>query len=183
MVHAKEGIFLSEWRFSDIAAEFYGDVGQRPLVYLTDPHEAIEKSVWCYDRNVVPLIGEKDSDIAMFAAEKYQIDSLITDPAAIARIRPYLEKRDTKLRYISIIAPSFAISDLMPYRAFARAVTLVRALPETGAIESANLEKRPRFAPCGGCLIERDGMLIVTKTRMLVTPVIRYRTGIAGDSV
>jgi hypothetical protein len=183
MVHAKEGIFLSEWRFSDIAAECYGDVGQRPLVYLADPHEAIEKSLWCYDQGVVPLIGEKDPDIAMYAAEKYEIDSLVTDPAAIANVRPYLEKRTTKLRFISIIAPSFAIADLMPYRAFARTVTLVRALPEIGAIESASLEKRPRFAPCADCVIERDETLIVTKTRMLVTPVIRYRTDIAGDSV
>ncbi len=74
VVHDPRGMFLSEWSFADIGRESFGLLSKRPLVYMSDPHEAIEKSMWCYENGMVPLIGEKDHDIAMFAAGKYQID-------------------------------------------------------------------------------------------------------------
>src|SRR5690348_8939857 len=60
IVHSPEGSFLSEWSFKDIGLEPWGLPSKRPFVYLTDAHEAIEKSMWCYENNMVPLIGELD---------------------------------------------------------------------------------------------------------------------------
>jgi hypothetical protein len=152
------------------------------MVYLSDPHEAIEKSMWCYENNMLPLIGEKDPDIAMFAAEKYQIDSLITDTAALTKLLPYLQKRAEILESISILGDVFPIETLLPYQAYARKVRLVQTLPETGAFGEAPLELSLRFHPLPGCKVEVDaGVLVVTKLRSLVTPVIKYRTAILAE--
>ena len=74
------------------------------MVYFSNSYEALEKSMWCYEHNTVPLIGEKDSDIAVYAAGKYASDSLISDPIALPRLLPYLRTRTKKLFSIT---PSF----------------------------------------------------------------------------
>lgn len=170
--------FLSEWSFADIGREAYGVRSKRPMVYMSDPHEAIEKSMWCYENNMVPLIGEKDPALATYAADKYQIDSLIIDAPTLALIEPYLRRRTEPLDSISIIADAFEPDTLRAYRQYAKEVRLVLALPETGAIAEASLAEPAQFRALPGCLIERDGTLIVSKDAPLVTPIIRYRTAI-----
>ena len=177
IVHGKEGSFLSEWSFDDIGKEQWGEIGARPLVYMTDPHEAIEKSMWCYEQNRVPLIGEKDPDLTIYAAGKYRIDSLITDASALARFAPYFKTHDP-LTSLTIIGDTFDTEALMPSLEYARRVRLVAALPETGALAYAELATKPEFRTLPGVVAEEDGELVVTKCSMLVTPVIRYRTGI-----
>ncbi len=177
VVHEGPRAFLSEWSFSDIARESYGLLSKRPFVFLTNPHDAIEKSIWCYGRNMLPLIGEKDPDIATFAAEKYQVDSLITDAKAISLLVPYLSRRDP-LQWISILGDSFNGSELMQYKAFAQSVRLVMTLPETGAFAEAALADTPAFAALSGCTIEQQETLVVTKDTLLVTPIVKYKTTI-----
>ena len=92
IVHEGKRLFLSEWSFEDIGREPWGIPSARVLVYMTDPHEAIEKSMWCYENNMVPLIGEPDPDIAMFTASKYRIDSIIADTVSLPKLLPFLEQ-------------------------------------------------------------------------------------------
>lgn len=168
--------FLSEWSFGDIGMEEFGLLSQRPLVYMSDPYEAIEKSMWCYRRGMVPLIGEKDPDIAMFAAEKYAVDSLITDPDALLKMRPYLETH--RLSSISVIGSAFHVDALAPFSALCERLRLVLALPEAGAFADAPFSAHPTFAALPGCRVDREETLIVTKERLLVTPIIKYRTDV-----
>lgn len=178
IVHDADSMFFSEWSFADIARETYGLLAKRPMVYLSDPHEAIEKSMWCYERKTLPLIGEKDPDIAMFAAERYKIDSLISDATALPKLLPYLDKRAEPLTALNIIGDGFQAADLMRFKPYAKQVRLLLALPETGAFADAELAPTPRFKALSGCTIVKDGTLIISKKALLVTPIIRYRTAI-----
>lgn len=181
IVHTQNGPFLSEWAFVDIAKEPWGIVTDRPFVYMTDPHSAVEKSMWCYEQNRVPLIGEKNPDIAAIAAKKYQVDSLIADPVSVMKLLPYLQSRAQKLKSLTLIVESFSPQELMPLAAYADDVRLVLALPETGALGVAALSESPVFLLPDNCIAESvGGALVFTKTTLLVTPVIRYATGMRG---
>jgi hypothetical protein len=176
IVRDGDSAFLSEWGFEDIASEAWGLPSQRPMVYLSDPHEALEKSLWCYERDMVPLIGEKDPALAMLAARAYHIDSLITDPIALMHFSPYFTAPQTQLSSISILCGSFDILSLLPFVHCARRVRLVLALPETGAYAEATLSERPIFTALPGCIVEQEGgIFLITKNVRLVTPILRYR--------
>lgn len=179
IVTTPEGKFLSEWTFDDIRAEVYGEQTLRPLVYMADAHEAIEKSLWCYEHGMVPLIGEENADITAYTAGKYQIDQIITDPIFLPRLLPYLKTRTEALTSMSIIGTSFPTADLMQFAPFASRVRLVLALPETGVLAEAVLEARPRFILSSQVTKSSSQTLVVTKSTPLVTPIDTYDTGIA----
>lgn len=181
IVHDPEGSFLSEWSFEDIGAEEVAPVSKRPFVYLSDPHEAIEKALWCYEQGVVPLLGEKDAAIAGYAAKKYQVDSLIADPLSLPKLSSYLQELPSPLDSITVVSDSFHTIDILPFAHCARTVRLVLSLPETGPIAHAELAERPTFKPVAGCLIETEDTLIVSKTAQLVTPIVKYRTAIPTE--
>ncbi len=179
IVPEQAGPFLSEWSFADIGREPWGLVSARPMVYMSNPHEALEKSMWCYERNRVPLIGEENTAVAISSASAYDVDSLIADGDSLPKLLPYLQRRTKKLSSISIIGSSFVPSALMPFLQYAEAVRLLLALPEAGAIAEAALSEQPVFTLLPGCFAEeREGLLVLTKESLLVTPIIRYRTDI-----
>jgi hypothetical protein len=180
IVRDARGSLLSEWSFRDIGAQSYGLVSKRPMVYMSDTHEAIEKAMWCYEHGMVPLLGEKDPDIASFAAEKYKVDSLITDAAALKRIEPYLKKRAERLDSISILGDSFSPKELAAFEQYADRIRLVLALPEAGAFAEAEFRDYPKFKPIAGYIVESDETLVVTAEGLLVTPIVRYKTEISG---
>lgn len=178
IVRSPGGWFLSEWSFEDIMREPWGIRSKRPMAYLSDPHESIEKSIWCYDAGMVPLIGEQDVAIASYAASKYEIDQLITDADTLGRMKPYLEGRGEKLEALTVIGSTFDLPALASYVPYARTVRCILALPETGALAEATLQE-PVFIPRMDCVLEHhNGELVVTKLTRLVTPVIKYQTGI-----
>ena len=178
IVRSTSGMFLSELSISDIEKEEYGVRSARPMVYLSDTYDAMEKSLWCYEHDMVPLIGEKNAAISIVAARKYHIDSLITDAPSLRTLSPFLESMNEKLRSISILGSAFTLSEILLYRRFAQRVRLVLALPETGAFAAAEMSESPVFTPLPECILEyRDG-LVLTKLRMLTTPIIRYSVGI-----
>ncbi len=173
-VHTADGIFLSEWSFSDIAKEDYGPVGMRPLIYFADPDEAIEKALWCYERKILPLIGEKLPEVVASAAEFYRIDSIIADTVSLERLLPFLRRLTQPLASISIIDASFNVASLLQYVAYASRIHLTLALPETGAYASAPLNLTPSFSLQPGCFIEEGPHRLLTKVAPLVTPIIKY---------
>ncbi len=183
--HVGEKTFLSEWAYEDVAREQFGTETKRPMVYLSDNAESIEKSMWCYERGMVPLIGEVHNPAAAVAmAKKYQIDSLITDELSLERFRPFFGDCPYTLTSISIIGPQFTIARIQWVLPYAKEVRLVLTLPETGAFARAKLEVNPVFSPLPRCDIETVGeTLVLTKQDSLVTPIIRYDTAISSKSV
>lgn len=183
IVRDVRGPFLSQWSFRDIAKEAYGVPSVHPFVYMSDAHEAVEKAMWCYEHHTVPLIGEQDPDLAMYAAAAYRIDSLIVDPLSLPRLLPLFSRLGRLLSSISIIGSSFAPAALMPFSAYAETVRLVLALPECGAFAEAHLSTKPHFKTLPDCVIEKGETLVLTKRRTLTTPVIKYDTGISSDTL
>ncbi len=173
-VHTDGGLFASEWSFADIANELYGPIGVRPLVYFADPDEAIEKAMWCYEREVLPLIGEAMPEVVQSAADFYRIDSLITDVISLEKLLPYLRQRPIPLASISIVDVSFDFDALIQYTPFATDIRLVMGMPETGAFAHAPLHKDAVFTLLPDCYLQKEDTLLLTKRSLLVTPIIRY---------
>lgn len=172
--------FLSMWSVSDIGAEPYGVASSRPMSYFADPGEAIEKSIWCYERNMVPLIGEQNPYVALLAARAYDIDSLIADTESVRTLMPYLEARKKPLTCISVVGQDFSPAMLSSLTSYAQRVRFVLALPETGAFAESTPEIYPTFSVLPNCVLEEKDGLVLTKVAHLVTPIIRYKTGLRG---
>lgn len=111
-------LLLLERSFDDIAKEEWGQIGKRPMVYLTDPHEAIAKAMWCYLHDTVPLIGEKDPAVARYEAAQYKIDSLITDATSAQKLFPLLESLKEQLCAITLFGDADA-ADIASLQRFA----------------------------------------------------------------
>ncbi len=184
IVRGPSGVFLSEWAYEDIRGEPYGLLSKRPMVYFSDTQEAIEKSLWCYEQGMVTLIGEvHNAAIAHEMARIYRIDSLIADTRSLELLRPALQALSEPLASLSIVDTMFAPEELSWTLRYAREIRLVLALPETGVLASAPLTQKPLFAASAHTRIEVvEGRLVASKAIPLVTPIIRYDTGIrAGD--
>lgn len=180
IVHGSSGPLLCAWGFSDIAREPYGLLSKRPLIYFADSHDTVEKSMWSYLNHMVPLAGEKNIPVTVLAARAFEVDSLITDPVSITDLLPYLEERTKPLSSISLVSHVFHPEHLMRYQQFAERIRLVLALPETGAFAEAKLSVNAVFSPLPNCNIEERDTLILTKIAPLITPIIRYDTGISA---
>jgi hypothetical protein len=153
------------------------------MVYFENPHESIEKSLWCYEQGRVPLIGEQNEAVAAYGAEAYRVDSLIADVPSLKKLQSYLEKRAKPLGALSIHLSSFSREEIEPLARFAANVRLVLVLPETGAIAEARFSEEPTFTPYEGVRLEHNERLTLTKFAYLTTPIIRYHTDIKSRSV
>lgn len=178
IVHGSGGPFLCAWGFSDIVREPYGALSKRPLIYFADSHDTVEKSMWSYLNHMVPLAGEKHTAVTVLAARAYEVDSLITDPASLVDVLPYLQERTEPLSALSLVGHVFDPEQLMQYRPFAKKIRLVLSLPETGAFAEAVLSEQTRFTLLANCRIEDTETIVLTKYAPLITPIIRFNTGI-----
>lgn len=116
---------LYDRAFDDIRTESWGVLSMRPLVYISDYHDAIEKSLWCYLNNMVPLIGEKDPDLTARLATLYEIDSIIADLPSLKLLLSRFLPPPGQLTAISLIGSSFDATEYAPYRAYAKRFRLV----------------------------------------------------------
>jgi hypothetical protein len=176
--------FLIGRHLEDIASESYGALGDRPLVAFSSTHEGLEKSLWCYTRNILPLITNDDPDITGMLAKRYEVDTLITDTATLSILLPALARHYALARFrrVSIIDHTFNLPLLKKMFPEA-ALSLILGLPETGSIASACPEALARgelsFHAAPHRTLERDNTLTFTDDRLLPTPLIRYQPGIA----
>jgi hypothetical protein len=116
------------------------------MVYLSDPHEAVEKSMWCYLNGMVPLVGEKDPVIAMSEAAAYRVDSLITDVQSISKLAPYLEAPAESLVAITVLGETFDIETLAPFGRYAP-LRLLQCDADGNAVAVCLISEYPAFRP------------------------------------
>lgn len=175
--------FLIGRHLEDIASESYGSLGDRPLVAFSSVHECLEKSLWCYTKNVLPLIADVDHDITAMLAKRYEADTLLTDTATLATLLPSLARyyELANFHFVSVIDTSFNLPLLEKMFPTAE-LSLVLGLSETGSVAfscpTALTEKRLVFHATPHRHLERGNELTVTDDRLLPTPIIRYRPGI-----
>ena len=181
--------FLVQWSLQDLAQEPFGSTScKRPLVLLTDSHEALEKSLWYYEHNPLPLIGEHHNlPVAAYASRRYGIDSILSDEQILPAFLTELEKEyDVRhVEELTLLGSSFVPENIRAFSHRFPRIRLVLACSETGALANACPERSPEalvFHPAENAILELVGeQLVVTKRAPLVTPIIRYRTGIRAS--
>jgi hypothetical protein len=177
--------FLVQRNLSDIQQENYGIACMRPQVLLSDSHDALEKSLWFYENNILPLIGEPNNlDVSAFSAKKYGIDFLLTNPEMIGSYWPILrEEVDVTKIKVNLLSSSFDANTLKKLLPEASSLQLILALPEVGAFAHSCPEQLKKgrlfFHPDKNSVLEiLNNYLIVTKIIFMPTPIIRYQTTI-----
>lgn len=181
--------FLIQRNLNDIQKENYGIACQRPQVCFDDSHEALEKSVWFYENNILPLVGEPNNlSVTAFTAKRYKIDFLLASQSLFFRLFSLL-KSDFNARgiKISLLDDYFEIENILALFPVTENLRLILALPETGAFAESCPEALKKgkliFHPDRNSILETGGRLIVTKLIKMPTPIIRYQTDIFVESV
>lgn len=171
----------------DIAKENFGKLLKRPLILFENSHEGIEKGLWCYENNILPLINPEDIRVTMLASELYHIDSIISEPKMLD---VFLENTSSEIIesviHVSIINSSFDHLEIKKIsEEWSLSVTL--ALPEVGTIAHACKHELAKgkllFHPNKYSILEYNGVLTITKLIKLPTPIIRYQTNIKAGQV
>lgn len=176
--------FLIQRDLSDIKEENYGSFCEFPQILLSDSHEALEKSLWFYKHNIIPLIGESNNlQASSYGAAKLGIDFLLIDEEMFFKYFPILrQKYEISDLSVTLIDDYFNISRIFQLFPFPDRLKFILALPETGAFAEScpeALEKgRLIFHPDKNSLLETEGRLIVTKLIKMPTPIVRYQTEI-----
>src|SRR3989344_8082154 len=190
IVRASRAPFLVHWSLEDLKAEQFGDsTGKRPLVLLSDSHDALEKSLWFYEHDILPLIGETNNlQAASFAADAYAIDALVADSKTVLPFLAEYEKgHDVKTISVTLIENRFDPAMVARLQISCARVLSVLACSETGAFGVACPEQGDGevcFHPNDESIVEiENGELVVTRLALLRTPIIRYRTGIRAEAV
>lgn len=185
IVRRDAGAFLVERALSDIAAENYRGGGKRPLVLLSDSYDSLEKSLWYYEHETLPLIGEHANlPVSVFAAKRYRIDALMTDEAMLARFLQEAGKEYPPGQIaLTLLGGEFSAENIVAISSRFHDLRLVLCLSETGALGSACPEGLSSgtlvFHPEQNVFLEyEDGALVISKRELLVTPLVRYKTGI-----
>lgn len=182
--------FLMARGTDDVRAEPYGEACARPLVLMTDSHDALEKILWFYEHDILPLGGEiKNLPVAAHTAARYGIDALVTDTGMLARFLPELEKAYAvaKVASLTLIGERFSDADMEAFLPRFPRLRLLLGLSEAGAFaeacaEALNAETLRFHAEAGSVLELVEHEIVLTKLSLRPTPIIRYRTGIFAHS-
>lgn len=166
--------------------EAYGDTrATRPFVSLEYRHQAIEKSLWFYEHNILPLIALEDPESALVVARAYTIDAMVFDSV---RARIFLPKL---ANFPAVRSVRLLVAGAHDWPEFFEHVdpsilTFVLAPAELGSIATtcpyALAQKQVLFHPTQTAVLEHTGTLIATRTVLLPTPMIRYDTQLKSRS-
>lgn len=188
--------FLVQWSLEELAKENYfpvtlfdGNKRCRPLVLFSDRNEAVEKSLWFYEHDILPLVGESNNpEATVSAAGIYGINAILADTEILKKFIPALKaKYDlSRLRAVSVLGDNLDLKEIRLLVPEGAVLNLVLALPETGAFAECCRKALAKndliFHPDANSIVETDGRLIVTKLLYPATPVLRYQTGIFAEA-
>lgn len=186
IVRRKGDVAFFARTLSDIEEESFGTVVNRPLVAFTSLFEGIEKSLWVYQQNRLPLIAEERLGLTLLTAKKYAIDSIVGDTHSINALLPELEREYdlSHIRHINVVDTVFCLEKITASCPKAT-VYMLLALPETGGIarvcpESVEGEDSV-FHTLPNVLLEPGEDAFLTKLSLLPTPIIRYGSGLTTE--
>ncbi|MBI4119314.1 MAG: hypothetical protein HY456_00520 [Parcubacteria group bacterium] len=177
--------FLIHRTLEEIRRDDLPFAGERPMVLLNDVYEAIERCLFFYEKNMLPLIGEVYNPAVVTAtARQYNVDTMFIDHASIVSFRDALLKLNLPLKSVTVIDPAFEKNDFeWPENV---KLNFVLSVPETGRIAyacpEATAEKKFIFHPYDDVHIE-PGLAVVTSARLKACPMIRYRSSLFLEEV
>lgn len=166
----------------------------RPLVLSENFQEAMERSFWCYEQNMVPAIGEYNNPaITAYVGYWRRAAAIITDAPKL--IHALLEEAhgdslQTTTDAIVLVGSSHRIEEIATLDpVFPNTQKhIILSLPETGpfayacaeALQHGNLHYHED--DCSVVEIVNEG-IVVSKLHTRATPVIRYQTDLAATPV
>ncbi len=188
IVYKNNAPFLVARTRNDIKKEEYGEIMyERPLVFFLSSHESIEKSLWLYSKNILPLIAEDNIITTSMSAGRYEIDSIVGDVESIKKIRTegfkYFNYKN--IINVTVIDSCFVEYDINSLKnSFPNALfQLIFSLPDTGSLGQVckeNTDGATIFHSTENTIIEisKNGYVVATRLIMLPTPIIKYKTEI-----
>lgn len=172
--------------FEDIKKETFGVPCERPLLLFSTQHEALEKSIWQYEHNYLPLFANSSPEITAKLATLYEVDCIVCDTAALKAYLPdiALVYDRANIKDVVIIDSDFDLPFLQKQFPDS-AIHCVLALPEVGTIGVAqNIEKDEKlvFEIDTHSLVEigDKNEIVVSRLLDMPTPIIRYHTKISA---
>lgn len=152
---------------------------KRPMVLMKNIYEAIEYCLFCYEHNILPLIGEWGNDAVVVAtAKQYNIDGLFIDKESLLKFENLLGGANLPIKRIIIIDRSFEKSDLTRFPATKK--DFILSLPETGPFaylcdKTSGVQNI--FHPYSDVSI-KPGLAVISSSRYKLSPVDNYRADI-----
>lgn len=177
--------FLIKRVLAELKEEQFGCIGERPTVLFSNGHESLEKSLWCYEQNVLPVIGESTNiPVTDFLIHRYESDSFLGDVNSLKLLVANNADIFSHGETFNLYGSDFNISEINE-RISLDKVNLILSLPEVGAFAYSCphqlKEGRLLFHPDKNSIVELDKRLIVTKLIHMPTPIIRYVTNINSE--
>lgn len=178
--------FLIHRTLEEIRQEQLPYDGTRPMVIFENVYEAIERCLYFYEQNVLPLIGEFHNPAVIYAtARQYEVDTIFMDRAAIRAFREKLLEILPALKSVTVIDDTFSQEDLEWPEKIKLNFTL--SIPEIGSIAHACpesiVQKDLIFHPADDVYIEPSALSIITTTRLKACPMLRYRSHIYFEKI
>src|SRR3989344_7882332 len=175
--------FLATRSLAEIGKENYGAKAKRPLVLFSDEQEALEKSIWFYAHNILPLIGEPNNiPFTIFAAKRYKINALVSEPSIAEDFLSRLEGEYeiNRVAALTLIASRFDVSQLLRFRLAGRGIRAILGTSAVGAFAEACPEAFAKdqlvfHADGNSVFTVRNGRLFVGKFNFSF-PLIDYDT-------
>jgi hypothetical protein len=175
--------YLWKWALEDLQGDYLRS-GCRPLLLFSRAHDAIEKPLTLFRKNILALNGTlSNPSVTLFAAANYHIDSVLADSSTYV---PGMQMLAGVLDSKQIVERTVFVESGVEFRSLPeQEIThLLLSLPETGSIARLCEKHHDIFHAEPDMLCEAEsGELIVTRLARLVTPVIRLATGIAARAM
>ncbi|NQV93232.1 hypothetical protein HQ403_01910 [Candidatus Kaiserbacteria bacterium] len=178
--------FLIKRVLSELREEQFGNLGERPTVLFSNGHESLEKSLWCYEQNTLPMIGESTNiPITEYFVHRYESDSFLGDIKTLESI--FEQSKDAFLpgSQFTLCEGGFDLVRIKKHVPL-DSTTLILSFPEVGACAHScpyHLKNnRLVFHPDKNSIIEHDTNLTVTKLIAMPTPIIRYITDVPSKT-
>jgi hypothetical protein len=166
-----------EWALEDIREEKIVCAGRKPAVIFTNHHDALFFSVLSYEQGSVPLIGEREPESTLDAIRAYGATDLFTDMRSLEKVSSLL-LQDCPVQSVVVFGTAFDFKFLRLFTGVPiRAALFVAEAGILAASERITSEDVV-FEPAPGVVCEYRDSLHVTRTRLLVTPIIRMDTGL-----
>ena len=171
--------FLIHRTLEEIRQERLPYDGTRPMAIFSNVYEAIERCLYFYEQNVLPLIGEFHNPAVIYAtARQYKVDTIFMDRAAIRAFREKLLEILPALKSVTVIDDTFSAEDF-EWPADTK-LSFVLSIPEIGGVAYACPESIAKkdlvFHPADNVYIEPSALSIITAPRLKACPMLRYRS-------
>ena len=165
---------------------YYIGTSTRPLVGCSNRAVGIELGIWFFEHNIIPLLEMHEAKMTASLAGKYQADSFTGDMEAAQRLLPELATHSDidLLEFVHIVGISdcYDIEFLSQYISIEK-IHISAYLPVCGLWAQACPEQLSKtgkvvFHPLDSVIVEGQTNLLLTKLSPLLTPILRYETGI-----